>query len=181
MTGFLATMKGQPLCYNKDTQEDKEPLFDTALTVERCIRILEGVMSTLTVRLRHPRLTDADRFIRLACAARSPMTCSRPIWPSIWSARACVRIGAESADLVLMPFRDTHHIAGAAVRLAEETGSTLSSLSLEQLRGLSGQFEPDVRDVFDFTASVERRDVPGGTSKRAVLATVATVKQAVGA
>ena len=80
-----------------------------------------------------------------------------------------------------MPFRDTHHIAGAAVRLAEETGGTLSTLTLEQLRGLSSQFEPDVRHVFDFTASVERRDVPGGTSKRAVLETVATVKRATGA
>jgi len=60
MTGFLTTMKGQPLCYNKDTQEDKEPLFDTALTVERCIRILEGVMSTLTVRRCPPVRSDSQ-------------------------------------------------------------------------------------------------------------------------
>lgn len=75
-----------------------------------------------------------------------------------------------------MPFRETHHISGAAVRMSEENSTALSKLTLDQLRSLSPLFEPDVRGVFDFEASVERRDVPGGTSRRAVLATIKELK-----
>jgi len=75
------------------------------------------------------------------------------------------------------PFRETHHISGSAVRLAEQSKVTLSKLTLEQLQSLSPKFDEDVKDVFSFETSVERRDVVGGTSRRAVLEQVETVKK----
>lgn len=75
------------------------------------------------------------------------------------------------------PFRETHHISGSAVRLAEQNKVTLSKLTLEQLQTLSPKFDADVKDVFSFETSVERRDVVGGTSRRAVLEQVETVKK----
>jgi argininosuccinate lyase len=80
-----------------------------------------------------------------------------------------------------MPFRETHHISGSAVKLAEENKIPLSDLSLEQLQGLCPLFEKDVTEVFSFETSVERRNVVGGTSRRAVLEAVETIKKLLGA
>ena len=68
-----------------------------------------------------------------------------------------------------MPFRETHHISGQAVQLAEEKKCALTDLSLAELRGLHPLFTEDVASVWDFEAAVERRDATGGTSKRSVL------------
>ena len=67
-----------------------------------------------------------------------------------------------------IPFRETHHISGRAVALAEARKVQISDLSLKDLRELCDRFEPDVKGVFDFEASVEKRDAIGGTSKRMV-------------
>ena len=80
-------------------------------------------------------------------------------------------LATDLADYLVgkgMPFRQAHHVAGRAVRLAAEQGITLSELSYDALRGLSDQFEPDVLSVFDFSASVARRRAPGGTAPDAV-------------
>jgi argininosuccinate lyase len=88
-----------------------------------------------------------------------------------------VRKGVGIASLLIhecayifrqIPFRETHHISGRAVALAESRKVQISDLSLEDLRELCERFEPDVKDVFDFEASVEKRDAIGGTSKRMV-------------
>ncbi len=144
--GFLATLKGLPSTYNKDLQEDKEPLFDAVDTLEGSLPIATGVLSTLTI---HPE--------RMAQALVPEMLATD-------LAEYLVRKG--------VPFREAHHITGAAVRLAEERGVPLSSLSLDDLRGLHPAFEEDVAQVWRFETSVERRDVPGGTSRRAVLAQI---------
>lgn len=78
------------------------------------------------------------------------------------------------------PFRETHHISGSAVRLAEESKVSLSQLTLEQLQGLSPKFTEDVKDVFSFETSVERRDVVGGTSRRAVKEQIDSVRKVIG-
>ena len=76
-----------------------------------------------------------------------------------------------------VPFRETHHISGAAVKLSEEQGVTLSDLTLAQLQNINPLFEEDVLVVLkDYGASVERKDSIGGTSKRQVLATVETLR-----
>ena len=68
-----------------------------------------------------------------------------------------------------IPFRETHHISGSCIRLSEQHGIPLSDLTLEQFKSVCPTFEADVKDVFNFETSVERRDAAGGTSRRSVL------------
>ncbi|KAL7008049.1 argininosuccinate lyase [Cystobasidiomycetes sp. EMM_F5] len=154
LSGLMMTLKGVPSTYNKDLQEDKEPMFDAADTIESSLQILQGVISTLTI---HPE--NMQRSLTADMLATD-------------LAEYLVRKG--------IPFRETHHISGSAVRLAEQNKISLSDLTLEQLQGLSPKFEKDVVDVFSFVTSVERRDVVGGTSKRAVLEQIATIRQILG-
>lgn len=146
MTGLMATLKGLPTSYNKDLQEDKEPLFDAVDNVSGSLQIATGVISTLTANAH-----------ALHAALSTEML-------STDLAEYLVRKG--------VPFRETHHIAGAAVRMAENQAIPLAELSLDDLRSLHDAFEEDVVDVWNFETSVERRDVDGGTSKRAVLAQI---------
>jgi len=150
LTTLVVTLKGLPSTYNKDLQEDKEPLFDVVDTMHGVLPIAAGVLSTLTprpdamrARLVHEMLaTDLADFL--------------------------VRKG--------VPFRETHHVAGAAVRLAETTGRALPQLTLAELQGLHPAFTPEVSRVWSFENSVEARDAEGGTSRRAVLEQVAKLK-----
>ena len=75
-----------------------------------------------------------------------------------------------------VPFRETHHVSGRAVQLAEERGCALTDLTLADLQGLHPLFADDVMGVWDFEAAVERRDATGGTSKRSVLQQAATLE-----
>lgn len=143
LSGFLMTYKGLPATYNKDLQEDKEPMFDAADTLSASIQILEGVMSTLEI--------NAERMQ----AALTPEMLATDL------AEYLVRKG--------IPFRETHHVSGSAVRLAEQKKITLAEITLQEYQGLSEHFAEDVFEVFNFETSVERKDVKGGTSKRAVL------------
>ncbi|MCL4862219.1 MAG: argininosuccinate lyase, partial [Caldilineaceae bacterium] len=150
MTGLMTTLKGLPSSYNKDLQEDKEPLFDTVDNLSGSLQIATGVLSTLTT---HP--------IAMRAALTSEML-------STDLAEYLVRKG--------VPFRETHHIAGAAVRMAEVQGISLAELTVEELQKLHTAFDEDVATVWDFEESVERRDVDGGTSRRAVLAQIAQLR-----
>ncbi|KAG8996897.1 argininosuccinate lyase [Tulasnella sp. JGI-2019a] len=142
MAGFVMSLKGLPSTYNKDLQEDKEPLFDAVDTVSACFRITEGVIATLTV---HPeKMRDALTMDMLATDLADYL----------------VRKGT--------PFRETHHISGRAVALAESRKVQISDLSLEDYKGLSDKFDADVKDVFDFEKSVENRNAIGGTSKKMI-------------
>lgn len=142
MAGFLMSLKGVPSTYNKDLQEDKEPLFDCIRTVSDSLGIFTGVVSTLTI--------DADRM------------------------RAALDDGMLATDLADylvrkgVPFRKTHHISGECVKLAEDTGRSMSRLTLEELRAIDAGFEADIMDVWDFEASVEKRTTLGGTSRARV-------------
>lgn len=151
MAGFMYTLKGLPSTYNKDLQEDKEPLFDCVRTVEHSLQIATGVLSTLTV--------DPARM-------RAALTVDM--------------LATDLADYLVrrgVPFRQTHHIAGAAVRLAEERGlSGIDKLSLGDLRGLSPEFGEDVAEVFDFERSVEKRSAIGGPARHRVVQQIDDVK-----
>lgn len=150
LTGLLVTLKGLPSTYNKDLQEDKEPLFDAVDTLSGALQIASGVVSTLT-----PNAT------RLRAALTTEMLATD-------LAEYLVRKG--------VPFRETHHVAGAAVALAEKNGVELAALTLADLQGLHPAFAEDVSQVWDFEESVERRDVDGGTSRRAVLAQISQLR-----
>ncbi|KAL1923932.1 uncharacterized protein VTP21DRAFT_6967 [Calcarisporiella thermophila] len=143
LTGFLATYKALPSTYNKDLQEDKEPMIDAVDTLSGCLQITTGVLTTLTIypeRMRSGLSTDM-----LATDV----------------AEYLVRKG--------VPFRETHHIAGAAVRMAEERRISIDKLSLQDFKGLHPAFEEDVSTIFDFERSVEQRCSVGGTSRAAVV------------
>jgi argininosuccinate lyase len=144
LAGFLMTMKGIPSTYNKDMQEDKEPLFDTLTTVNHSLSIITGVMSTLRV--------DSEKM-------RAALTMDM--------------LATDLADYLVrkgVPFRETHHISGEAVALAEKQGLTgIDQLTLEQYKQIDSRFNEDVFEIFDFETSVERRVSTGGTAKAAVL------------
>ncbi|MBZ0291226.1 MAG: argininosuccinate lyase [Anaerolineae bacterium] len=142
LTGLLTVLKGLPSTYNKDLQEDKEALFDAVDTVEKLLPVVIAVIRTLNVRPEKMRAAlDEDM------------------------------LATDLADYLVhrgMPFRQAHHVAGQAVALASSEGVKLSKLSLDQLRGLSELFAEDVTQVFDFAASVARRNAPGGPAPSAV-------------
>ncbi|KAF9532285.1 argininosuccinate lyase [Crepidotus variabilis] len=142
MAGFMMSLKGLPSTYNKDLQEDKEPLFDTVDNISACLKIAEGVISTLEVhgeKMRRALTMDV--------------------------------LATDLADYLVrkgIPFRETHHVSGRAVALAEARQCQIADLSLQDFKSLNGQFEEDVFKVFDFEASVERRQAIGGPSRRMV-------------
>jgi len=145
-TAMLSMLKGLPLAYNKDMQEDKAALFDSLATAEAALQIACGVLSTLTPV--PDRMRKALNSFMLATDLSEYL----------------VRKG--------VPFRETHHVAGRAVQLAEDRGCALTDLSIDDLRGLHPLFTQDVMGVWDFEKAVERRDTMGGTSRRSVLAQV---------
>ncbi|KAK9452967.1 L-Aspartase-like protein [Dipodascopsis uninucleata] len=151
LAGFMMTLKSLPSTYDKDLQEDKEPLFDVLTTVSHSISIATGVISTLSA--------DKEKML----AALTPDMLATDL------ADYLVRKG--------VPFRETHHISGSVVRLAEETGIPIDKLSLEQLKSVDARFSADVhQEVFDYEKSVERRTAIGGTSKSAILDQVARIR-----
>ncbi|RPB19380.1 argininosuccinate lyase [Terfezia boudieri ATCC MYA-4762] len=150
MAGFMYTLKGLPLTYNKDLQEDKEPLFDCVSTVTASLKIATGVLSTLKV---YPE------------KMRNALTADM--------------LATDLADYLVrkgVPFRETHHVSGSAVRLAEERGCQISELTVADYKVLHTEFAEDVSGVFDFEASVERRAATGGTARKCVLQQVEHVR-----
>ncbi|WP_167101499.1 argininosuccinate lyase [Mycobacterium sp. DL592] len=139
LTGLLATLKAQPLAYNRDLQEDKEPLFDSVAQLELVLPAMAGLVATLTF--------DEDRMAALAPAG---YTLATDI------AEWLVRQG--------VPFRVAHEAAGAAVRTAESRGVGLDELSDEELAQVSDALTPQVRDVLTVDGSVSSRDARGGTA-----------------
>jgi argininosuccinate lyase len=147
---LLVTLKGTPSTYNKDLQEDKEQLFDVVDTLTGTLPIAVGVLSTLTPRPErmHARLVPE-------------------------------MLATDLADYLVrkgVPFRQTHHVAGAAVKLAEQGRRPLSSLTPAELRGLHPAFGDDVTSVWSFENSVESRASTGGTARAAVLAQAASLR-----
>ncbi len=148
---LLTTTKGLPSTYNKDLQEDKEPLFDTVSTLELALPIAAGVIRTLRI--------DPDRM-------RAAIT------PDMLATDLAYYLVDKG-----VPFREAHHVVGQVVRRAEEIGVPISQLPLAELQAISGYFEADVADVWDVEAAVERRHAIGGTAREAVQAQIETAKQ----
>lgn len=123
-TGFLCTLKGLPRAYNKDLQEDKEALFDTVSTVQDCMTILLGVVSTMEPVADKLKLKLVPEMLATDIA------------------EYLVRKG--------LPFRETHHIAGAAVKLAETKGVPLDKLTVEDLKTLNPLFSSDVTKLWSY-------------------------------
>jgi argininosuccinate lyase len=143
LTGLLATLKGLPLAYNRDLQEDKEPVFDSVDTLLVVLPAMTGLVATMTV--------DAARMTELA-----PQGFSLATDVAEWLVRQGV------------PFRDAHELAGACVRRCEELGVDFPDLSDAQLAEVSPHLTPQVRDVLSIEGSVASRRGRGGTAPERV-------------
>ncbi len=155
LTAALVTMKGLPLTYNSDMQEDKEPLFDTVDTLEAVLRVLPPMLASLTFK--------GERMRAAAAASFSTAT--------------------DLADYLVrkgLPFRDAHEVVGKAVQYAIAHGKDLSELTLDELRTLSGLIEGDVHAVITLEASLRARAVTGGTAPAAVRRQILLAKELAG-
>ncbi|MET0811547.1 MAG: argininosuccinate lyase [Microbacterium sp.] len=139
LSGLLATLKGLPLAYNRDLQEDKEPVFDSVATLEVVLPAFAGMVATMRF--------DTDRMRALA-----PEGFSLATDVAEWLVKSGV------------PFRDAHEISGALVRACEERGIGLDEASDELLAQVSPLLTPAVRDVLTVDGSVASRTGVGGTA-----------------
>jgi len=140
--GLACVLKGLPRAYNKDLQEDKVPLFEMVDTVKDCLAIATGVVCTMK--------PNPENLMKALC-------------PEM--------LATDLADYLVrkgVPFRETHHISGACVRLAEEKKVSIDTLTLEQLQAIDSRFEEDVMKVWDYEMSVERKSSIGGTARASV-------------
>ena len=148
---LLVLMKGQPLAYNRDNQEDKQPVFDVHDTTAACLRVFAAMMPSVQVE-------------RAACRA----AVARGFATATDLADYLVRKG--------LPFRDAHHAVGAAVAYAASKACDIAELSLEELRGFSPLVEADVFAHITPEASLAARTTYGGTAPSQVRAAIARAK-----
>ncbi|HIK57545.1 MAG TPA: argininosuccinate lyase [Nitrospinaceae bacterium] len=147
LVSLLTIMKGLPLAYNKDMQEDKEPLFDSADTIQVCLEIFTDMMKSTKFKLLSNEELEASGFLT----------------------------ATDMADYLVLkgvPFREAHEITGKTVAFCLDEGKTLGNLSLKDLRKISRRFEDDVTDHIALKNSVDRKNVYGGTAKKQVKAQI---------
>jgi argininosuccinate lyase len=155
LQGVLTVMKGLPLAYNSDMQEDKEALFDVIDTVKACLRVLAPMLATLTLRPERMRGAASEGF----------------------------GTATDMADYLAakgLPFRQAHEIVGRLVRHCLDQQQTLDDLSLEELQTFSPLFERDVYQAIALDASVDRRQVRGGPARTLVDERLKTIRAARG-
>ncbi|OUN23761.1 argininosuccinate lyase [Flavonifractor sp. An82] len=148
---LLTVMKGLPLAYNKDMQEDKEPVFDAIDTVEMCIPVFTAMLDTLTVLPKNMRNAASGGFIN----------------------------ATDCADYLTkkdMPFREAYMIVGRLVNLCIKAGETLDTLPLKDFRSISNLFDADVYQALELKTCVNGRKVYGGPAKEAVEQQIANIK-----
>lgn len=148
---LLTVMKGLPLAYNKDMQEDKEPVFDAIDTVEMCLPVFTAMLDTLTVLPNNMRKAASGGFIN----------------------------ATDCADYLVkkgMPFREAYMIVGRLVNMCIKTGETLDTLPLKDFRSISAVFDEDVYHALELKTCVNGRKVYGGPAKEAVEQQIANIK-----
>jgi argininosuccinate lyase len=152
LVALLTLMKGQPLAYNKDNQEDKEPLFDTVDTLTMTLRIYADMMGGITVK------PEAMRSAALQGYATA----------------------TDLADYLVkkgLPFRDAHEAVALAVRFAEKRGCDLAELKLEELKQFSALVSDDIYAVLTLEGSLAARNHIGGTAPQQVQAAIARARK----
>lgn len=151
LVALLTMMKGIPLTYNRDLQEDKTPLLDAHATVHASVRLLAGMMACMEFMPEAMRQALRQGYIN----------------------------ATELADYLVtrgVPFRDAHHQTGAVVAYAEGKGVGLEDLCLEEIQRFAPLAGPDVFDALRFEAAVARRNTPGGTGPAAVAQQLAVLE-----
>ena len=153
LMALLTTLKGLPLAYNKDMQEDKEAVFDACDTVKMCLQVFAGMIATLTANEQNMLLAAQKGFIN----------------------------ATDLADYLVkkgMPFRSAYKISGQLVALCIETDTVLEALPLDTYKSFSELFEEDLYPAIDLMNCVEKRISQGGTCTASVQAQIAYVKEA---
>ena len=149
---LLTIMKGLPLAYNKDMQEDKEPVFDAIDTVEQCLPVFAAMVNTLTVKHKNMQRAAAGGFIN----------------------------ATDCADYLVkkgLPFRDAYMIVGRLVHMCIKTGETLDTLPLKDFQSVSGAFGPDVYQALELKTCVGGRKVYGGPAPDSVKIQIEHIQQ----
>ncbi len=152
LMALLTTLKGLPLAYNKDMQEDKESVFDACDTVKLCLGVLAPMLDTMTVRTDKMRLAAQKGFLN----------------------------ATDLADYLVkkgLPFRSAYKISGQLVALCLESGRVLEELPLEEYRRYSPLFEQDLYAAIDLNNCMEKRISEGGTSLASVEAQLSWIKE----
>ena len=152
LTSLLTTMKGLPLAYNKDMQEDKETLFDTVDTIESCLEVMGLLLKSIS--FNHERMKDASEKGYL--------------------------MATDLADYLVgkgMTFREAHEVVGKVVLLAIDRKKELHELTLDEMRGIARQITKDVYDWLDPASAIKRRNLPGGTGTGAVKRNIQRAKE----
>lgn len=152
LVSLLTTMKSLPLAYNKDMQEDKEPLFDTVDTVKALLRVYGPMIKTMKVNKERMRRATEAGFLN----------------------------ATDAADYLAsrgLPFRQAHEVAGKAVAYCIEKGKTLDELDLAEWKALSPVFEKDIKEAVSIVRSLNTRKVYGGTALETVKKRLKAVKK----
>jgi argininosuccinate lyase len=152
LVSLLTILKGLPLSYNRDLQEDKEPVFDAADTIRHMLDVLPPMLQAIHFRVERMQAAAAEGFLN----------------------------ATDVADYLVtkgVPFREAHEIVGRIVRHCLETGERLEALSLTRLREFCPAFKPDVAKYISLEACIERRLSIGGTSSRRVAEAIQQAKR----
>src|SRR6059036_7496 len=143
LVSLLTLLKGLPMSYNRDLQEDKQRLFDSADTARTTVRVMTAMLKNTSVNAA-------------VCASAAS-------YPAL--------LATDLADYLVrkgLPFRQAHHIVGAVVALAEETGKPLNRLTLEELQSVDKHFSGDALKVFDVKQAMAQRNIPGAPGTKEV-------------
>jgi argininosuccinate lyase len=155
LVALLTLLKGLPMTYNRDLQEDKERLFDTVDTVRATVRLTGAMLKNTKVN-------------RAACQA---------------AANDPALLATDLADYLVrrgMPFREAHHVVGAVVALAEQSGKPLNQLTVAQLQSVSKQFGRDALGVFNLKNAMARRNITGAPGTKEVAKQLARWRKQLG-
>ena len=151
LMSILTVMKGLPLAYDKDMQEDKEALFDSVDTIKACLPIFAAMLSTSTIKVENMKKAAEKGFIN----------------------------ATDVADYLAkkgMPFRDAYKCSGQLIAVCISTNTTLNSLPIEEYKKISTLFDNDIYETIDLKNCVEKRASQGGPSKKSVLKQIEEIK-----
>ena len=143
LVSLLTLLKGLPMTYNRDLQEDKERLFDSVDTIRSTIRLMAAMMSNIAVKAENCKNAASD--------------------PNL--------LATDLTDYLVerkVPFREAHHIVGALVALAEKIDKPLNLLSIKEMEGVSKKFKADALDVFDLKKALDKRNITGSPGTKEV-------------
>jgi argininosuccinate lyase len=152
LMALLTVMKGLPLAYNRDLQEDKEAVFDSVDTVRNSLSVLTEMIRGITVRREAAAKAAESGFL----------------------------LATEAADYLVekgLPFRQAHEVVGRIVRYCLDQGRDLTQLSIKELQKFSGQFQKDVIGYLDLEASVERKQQTGATARNRILERIRRIEE----